>query len=52
MGWFVPELTAPDEVLEEILTMSTFRLPEGKKPTTNVQSIRTWEFAEKAIDKR
>lgn len=45
---YVPELTVPDEVIEEAVAMSTFRLKEKEKSLAKVQSIRDWSFAEKA----
>ena len=52
LGRFVSDLIVPDEDIQDLLTMSTFGLPENKRTTANVQSIRDWQFAEKANEKR
>lgn len=43
-----PELALADAVVEELLTVGTFRAKEKEKAKVSVQTVRDWSFAEKA----
>ena len=45
-----PELTIPDSILEEFISVSNFRLKgtEKDKELLKIQVLRDWSFAEKA----
>ncbi|HSK30300.1 MAG TPA: hypothetical protein VLA17_10080 [Candidatus Limnocylindria bacterium] len=43
-----PDLSLPDGVVEDLLTVGTFRLKEKSKNVLGPQAVRDWSFAERA----
>ena len=43
-----PELSLPDSVVEELLTVGTFRAKDKESIKVSIQAVRDWSFAERA----